>query len=470
VLERQKVADEVKGLDQPARATLRKYGVRFGAFHIYMPLLLKPAARSLAVRLAALKHAELNIDGLDEVQQLAASGRTSIPARQDIPRALYRTIGYRACGDRAVRVDILERLADLIRAALTWRPGASGPKPPGALDGSGFVIAGAMTSLIGASGEGMASILRSLGYRMERRPKPPEPEAAPAEATAETAAEAPSDTSATGDAMAGPSLDGPASGELAATESDTVAIPESEPVPIVPEAASEVEPQASIVVTEPAESEPELAAAIDTDTASAQGEEPRASSGDGAETPVAAAAEPEMVEVWRPGRRPDERRDASRPQRRPRRDRGPRRHDGQAPAAAAAPATAAAAAEASPDGAVVAEASAPPAEEQRQPRRRGRRPDRRGDRSDRDERPQEARGDRPPRRDRDQRGERQRRGDGEDRGERPPRRERDRGDRRPAFQARSPAQQRDKAPDPNSPFAKLAALKEQLEAASKERR
>ena len=32
-----------------------------------------------------------------------------------------------------------------------------------------------MTSLTGASGEDFASILRSLGYRMERRPKPPEP-------------------------------------------------------------------------------------------------------------------------------------------------------------------------------------------------------------------------------------------------------------------------------------------------------
>ena len=35
-----------------------------------------------------------------------------------------------------------------------------------------------MTSLTGASGEDFASILRSLGYRMERRPKPPEPVAA----------------------------------------------------------------------------------------------------------------------------------------------------------------------------------------------------------------------------------------------------------------------------------------------------
>ena len=32
-----------------------------------------------------------------------------------------------------------------------------------------------MTSLTGASGEDFASILRSLGYRMEKRLKPPEP-------------------------------------------------------------------------------------------------------------------------------------------------------------------------------------------------------------------------------------------------------------------------------------------------------
>ena len=56
VLERQRVADEVKGLEQPERATLRKYGVRFGAYHIYLPLLLKPAPRALAAQLWALAH------------------------------------------------------------------------------------------------------------------------------------------------------------------------------------------------------------------------------------------------------------------------------------------------------------------------------------------------------------------------------------------------------------------------------
>ena len=52
-------------------------------------------------------------------EQLAASGRTSIAADMELAKVLYRTAGYRVCGERAVRVDILERLADTIRAALT---------------------------------------------------------------------------------------------------------------------------------------------------------------------------------------------------------------------------------------------------------------------------------------------------------------------------------------------------------------
>ena len=172
VLERQKVAEEVKGLDQPARATLRKYGVRFGAYHIYLPGLLKPAPRALATQLWAIKHENPDAKGVSDLLHLAASGRTSMPVDKETPKALYRTAGYRICGERAVRVDILERLADLIRPALSWREGAPGLKPDGFFDGRCFVISGAMTSLTGASGEDFASILRSLGYRMDRKPKP----------------------------------------------------------------------------------------------------------------------------------------------------------------------------------------------------------------------------------------------------------------------------------------------------------
>ena len=175
VLERAKVAEDVKGLDQPARGMLRKYGVRFGAYHLYLPLLLKPAPRVLATQLFALKHEGPESKGFEAIERLAASGRTSIPADKEIAPVLYRTAGYRVCGERAVRVDILERLADVIRPALAWRASFPGVKPAAAFDGGGFTVTVAMTSLTGCSGEEFASILRSLGYRMEQRPKPAAP-------------------------------------------------------------------------------------------------------------------------------------------------------------------------------------------------------------------------------------------------------------------------------------------------------
>ncbi|MET0313986.1 MAG: helicase-related protein, partial [Hansschlegelia sp.] len=190
VLDRARVAEEVKGLDQTARAALRKHGVRFGAHHIYMPLLMKPAPRALAAQLWSLAHGSDGGPGVDEVAHLASAGRTSIPVDKAIDKGLYRALGYRVCGARAIRVDILERLADLIRPAIAWKPGQPGTPPAGAADGAGFTVTVAMTSLAGCSGEDFAEILRSLGYRMERRPKPATP-VSPPEAAAAAATSAP---------------------------------------------------------------------------------------------------------------------------------------------------------------------------------------------------------------------------------------------------------------------------------------
>ncbi|HET6376722.1 MAG TPA: helicase, partial [Methylocella sp.] len=174
VLDRSRVAEEVKTLSQEDRAALRKFGVRFGAYHLYLPNLIKPAPRALAAQLHALKHGGDAVKGLDDVLHLAASGRTSLAASQEIPKNLYRAAGFRVCGDRAVRIDILERLADLIRPAISYRPGITpGDPPPGAADGDGFVVTVAMTSLAGCSGESFASILRALGYVPEQRKGPP---------------------------------------------------------------------------------------------------------------------------------------------------------------------------------------------------------------------------------------------------------------------------------------------------------
>ena len=96
VLERSKIAAEMKDLDQPSRASLRKYGVRFGAYHIYLPPLLKPAARALASLLWARKQDDVDLSALSGAQHLAGSGRTSFPVDKSLPRDAYRVLGYHA--------------------------------------------------------------------------------------------------------------------------------------------------------------------------------------------------------------------------------------------------------------------------------------------------------------------------------------------------------------------------------------
>ena len=54
VLDRADVGEDVKSLDQEARSSLRKHGIRFGQFTIFMPLLLKPAPTRLRLLLWSL--------------------------------------------------------------------------------------------------------------------------------------------------------------------------------------------------------------------------------------------------------------------------------------------------------------------------------------------------------------------------------------------------------------------------------
>lgn len=166
ILVRCDVANDVKGLDQDSRAALRRLGVRFGAYHIFVPALLKPAPAQAITLLWSLKHDARDQPGYGDVVQVLAAGRTSIVVNPDFSTEFYRLAGYRIVGRRAVRVDILERLADLIRPALNWHPG-SDPRPDGAYDGRHFIITPAMMSILGATAEDMEEILKNLGYRAQ---------------------------------------------------------------------------------------------------------------------------------------------------------------------------------------------------------------------------------------------------------------------------------------------------------------
>jgi ATP-dependent RNA helicase SUPV3L1/SUV3 len=170
VLRRHAVANEVKALDQSARAQLRAYGVRFGAFNIHIPALLKPAAADLLLLLWAL-HAGRNygIDA-DALPPRPQQGLTSVEADANIPEPYWHAAGFQVAGTRAVRIDMLERLSDLIRARVTWRAIDGGEAAPsGATGDGGFRVASELMSVVGCSGEDFASILKALGFRRERK-------------------------------------------------------------------------------------------------------------------------------------------------------------------------------------------------------------------------------------------------------------------------------------------------------------
>jgi ATP-dependent RNA helicase SUPV3L1/SUV3 len=522
VLERQKIAAEMKDLDQPSRASLRKYGVRFGAYHIYVPPLLKPAARALASLLWAQKLDNVDMSALSGAQHLAGSGRTSFPVDKLLDRDAYRVLGYRQCGERAVRVDILERLADLIRPALSWREASPGAKPAGAFDGRGFVVTQAMTSLTGSAGEDFASILRALGYRMERRPAlPPKPavvetvaaepgaaESSPAESAAETASTATVETSSevvegalavaetpptetlAVETVETPHAETPPAAPVAAAESGDVADAAGHVPPTSEEAASpasaellpDIASSPAAAADEPASVEVQSIEALPDQAASSEAQAPEglqepaaaveSAATDAAAVPDAVAA-PDMVEVWRPGGRSEDRRPRHDRHRHRSQDRSQDRPQEGAPAAVAATDAA--------DGA------------KRERHGRGRRDRHQDFRKPRPDASVEAvaapadgvpvresRDDkgRPPRerfqgKDRHQDRDKGKFGGGREKGGRE---KGGRGDKRSdggpshrQFATSAAPRERDRPIDPNSPFAKLAALKEQLTARKDQR-
>jgi ATP-dependent RNA helicase SUPV3L1/SUV3 len=109
-----------------------------------------------------------------------------------LPEVFYRAYGYHVCGPRAVRIDILERLADIIRPLLAWRVNADNPAmpPKGATGDGAFMATPEMMSLLGCSPEELSGVLKALGFRLERRPIKEAPSPAPAAPIEESAAPA----------------------------------------------------------------------------------------------------------------------------------------------------------------------------------------------------------------------------------------------------------------------------------------
>ncbi|MHC2794424.1 ATP-dependent RNA helicase SUPV3L1/SUV3 [Mesorhizobium jarvisii] len=477
LINRRDIAEEMKSLDQEGRAALRRLGVRFGAYHVFVPALIKPAPAGLVTLLWALQNDGKDKPGFGDVVHALASGRTSVVIDPAFDKAFYKLAGYRNLGRRAVRIDILERLADLIRPATNWKPGL-GQRPDGAYDGHSFMVTPPMMSILGATADDMEEILKGLGYRAEPKPAAEVKarleaqdtaarEAAAAKLAAEEAAraeQAKAAEAAATDAAAEAAVEGsePAVAETALeTPAEVIAQTTAEPIAEAqPEAPAEAveEPATEIAVAE-AVAEPVAAPEAEAESIEAAPAEPVSEAAPATQAvsdepavvaeaatgePIAEAEAPKPILLWRQGRF----------EQRPRHHEGRnnRQRNGQARGRNNAPADAAG-----------APATAAPGERPAHEGRRDGAGKPRFDRSKFKPKPQ---------------GEGEQRRDGRPQGERPERREgrpdwkggrpegkggpdRGKGGAKPAFQPK-PREERPVRFDPDSPFAKLAALRDQL--------
>ena len=147
VLPRDAVATEVKELDQEARAALRKHGVRFGQFTIFLPALLKPAPTRLRLVLWSLWN------GLQEFPESPPPGLVTIPNVAEVPKQHYTLAGYHPVGTRAIRIDMLERLADILRQKDSR---------------AGFEATPDMLSITGMTVDQFSDLMTGLGYKGEK--------------------------------------------------------------------------------------------------------------------------------------------------------------------------------------------------------------------------------------------------------------------------------------------------------------
>ena len=147
LIARSDVAEDVKALDQDARGALRKHGIRFGQFTIFMPLLLKPAPTRLRLVLWSLAA------GHQEFAESPPPGLVTVPSDEHAPEGYHLMSGYRAAGARAIRIDMLERLADMLRTEDSR---------------GGFEAKADMLSITGMTLEQFADLMQGLGYKAEK--------------------------------------------------------------------------------------------------------------------------------------------------------------------------------------------------------------------------------------------------------------------------------------------------------------
>ncbi|MFZ4381524.1 MAG: helicase-related protein, partial [Sandarakinorhabdus sp.] len=176
VLSREAVAEQMVGLTRGDRQALAHCGVRLGPLHLFMATLLRPEPTRWRLALWAVANDVL------QLPPLPAPGRVSMAAAAETETQVLAVAGYWRVGSGrdaiAVRIDMVDRLARHIHERRDGRMPFM-PDPNWAAS-------------LGLSQDGLARLLRALGYRPRlvdgaphfawagrRRPPLPPPDAVP---------------------------------------------------------------------------------------------------------------------------------------------------------------------------------------------------------------------------------------------------------------------------------------------------
>lgn len=108
---RYKLGDQIRLLEKKDYGRLKFGGIRVGYEHVFMPILLKPDPTALRCLLWAIFQERA------EIPPAPPAGRVSFETDGKLPWTFYLTAGYAVFDKLAVRVDMLDRLAGLLRRA-----------------------------------------------------------------------------------------------------------------------------------------------------------------------------------------------------------------------------------------------------------------------------------------------------------------------------------------------------------------
>ncbi|MEE2996801.1 MAG: helicase-related protein [Pseudomonadota bacterium] len=143
---RLQVIKEVRGMSKEDRSALRSCGVRIGPETLFLPMLVKPKAVKWRALLWTLFNEKPS-------QKVPGAGLVTVQAGEDADEKFLAACGFACLGKRAIRVDVLDRIAvDLQRQSRA-----------GKMD-----IGATQLNLLGLSMEDARPVFEALGYVAEK--------------------------------------------------------------------------------------------------------------------------------------------------------------------------------------------------------------------------------------------------------------------------------------------------------------